>query len=106
MATILWPACERYNLSRSGYIKACGIEIFASPSVQEIYLEPLSSKGTTRPARIVVPRTHLKALRDALDTILASQEQDAKPANCRAPNCSLIDQSEGRCCGYMEAQST
>lgn len=73
MATIKFPACERHNLGRSGYIKACGLEITKSSHGEEVYLEPISSKGSVSPARLVVPVSHLKELRDALDAILTGQ---------------------------------
>lgn len=89
------------TLGYSGYTKARGLEVCEFDD--EVLLEPINSRGDVGRARLVVPVAHLKELRDALDAIIAKQEHPAKPANCRAPDCSLPDRSDGRCCGYMEA---
>lgn len=60
------------TLGRNGYSQAFGIEI--SDFTDAVLLEPINSKGDIGRARLVVPKTHIHALRDVLNNIIADHE--------------------------------
>lgn len=37
-------------------------------------------------------------------SVEAPPEPRRKPGGCRAPHCTLLDRSDGRCCGWMESE--
>lgn len=79
---ISFPSAEYMTLGRNGYTKSCGIEV--SQIGQEVFLEPVNSKGDIGRARLVVPMSHVRELRDALSAMLGEGEY-ATLGECEAP---------------------
>lgn len=71
MAEIEFPATQWQTLGRNGTSESCGIQIIQQGA--EVFLQPINSRGNVGRARLVVPVSHLKQLRDAIDDILAGQ---------------------------------
>lgn len=78
---IIFPRPEALNLGRSGYSYAEGVHLSARQDC--IALQPINSAGNLSAARIVVPKSHLGALRDAIDQLLA--DQAGKPTQTEEP---------------------
>jgi len=72
-----FPRAEVMTLGRNGYSWAHGIEVDSWRGCDTVVLHPVTSRGEQGRARLVVPLTHVRELRDALDSILAEVEAKA-----------------------------
>ena len=74
MAEVLFPPTEWEGLGVNGFSKSAGIHLRQVGA--EVFMQPISIKGNVVRTRLVVPVTHLREVRDAIDEILASQGGD------------------------------
>ena len=69
MAEVCFPRTQWQTLGRNGSSESCGIQVLQQGA--EVFLQPINSRGNVSRARLVVPLTHLRQIRDALNDILA-----------------------------------
>lgn len=76
---IQFPATSFRNFGRNRFTKSCGIElsVMHTEGADEVFIEPINSNGKVSNARLVVPMTHLEALRDAIDELLEGDAPDS-----------------------------
>jgi hypothetical protein len=88
---------HRQGRGRNNYFQQHGIEIMLSLN-DEILLTPITSKGASDSARLVIPRNHLSAVIKALSDLSSQSDgdRDGRNTDHLSPMAGSITRTETR----------